>query len=47
MQKQSGHWFWALVAITGENPVPLAVQGHVTAMTDAWLKWSRENGWIE
>ncbi len=47
MQKEPGHWFWALVALTGENPVPPADQGRMTAMTDAWLKWGRENGWIE
>ncbi len=46
MQRAGGHWFWALAALTGENPVPPADQGRVPAMTDAWLKWGRENGWI-
>ncbi|MGL4550093.1 MAG: hypothetical protein ACRC33_02805, partial [Gemmataceae bacterium] len=41
MQKQPGHWFWALAALTGENPVQPADQGRVPAMTDAWLRWGR------
>ena len=46
MQREPGPWFWALAALTGENPVPPADQGRVAAMTDAWLKWGRDNGWI-
>lgn len=46
MQREPGQWFWALAAITGENPVPPADQGRLAAMTDAWLKWGRDNGWI-
>jgi hypothetical protein len=46
MQREPGHWFWALAALTGENPVPPADRGRVAPMTDAWLKWGRENGWI-
>lgn len=46
LQREPGHWFWALAALTGENPVPPADQGRMPAMTAAWLKWGRENGWI-
>lgn len=46
MQREPGHWFWALTALTGENPVPTVDQGRVAAMTVAWLKWGRDNGWI-
>ncbi|MEO2091441.1 MAG: hypothetical protein ABGY75_18440, partial [Gemmataceae bacterium] len=35
LEKQPAHWFWALQALTGENPVRLADQGNVPAMTAA------------
>lgn len=46
LEKQPGHWFWALRALTGENPVRVADQGNVPAMTTAWLTWGRDNGWL-
>lgn len=46
LQREPGHWFWALTALTGENPVDPAHQGRVQDMTAAWLKWGRDNGWI-
>jgi len=46
MVSRPGHWFWALRALAGENPVVAADTGRVTAMTEAWLCWGRENGWI-
>jgi hypothetical protein len=39
-------WFWALNAITGENPVPLEDAGDVRRMTEAWIRWGREHGYI-
>jgi hypothetical protein len=46
MAQRSGHWFWALHAITGENPAPPEHAGNVQAMTDDWLRWGRENRYI-
>jgi hypothetical protein len=46
LQREPGHWFWALIALTGENPVAPADQGRIQAMTAAWLKWGTDNGWI-
>jgi hypothetical protein len=40
MAKEPGHWFWALRAITGENPVQPEHAGNVKAMTDDWLGWA-------
>ncbi len=34
------HWFTALQAITGVNPVPREDFGHVGKMTEAWLAWA-------
>jgi hypothetical protein len=39
------HWFWALAAITGENPVPKESRGRVAEMAKAWFEWGRENGY--
>jgi hypothetical protein len=36
--------FWALKAITGEDPVPPEDRGRFDKMTDAWLRWGREKG---
>ncbi|MBI3735760.1 hypothetical protein HY256_04520 [Candidatus Sumerlaeota bacterium] len=38
------HWFWALTAITGENPASEVAQGRMDEMRDAWLKWGRRYG---
>lgn len=32
-------WFWALRAITGEDPVPPEDRGYIDRMTRAWLRW--------
>ena len=47
MATTPGQWFWALAALTGENPVADSDRGDVAAMTAAWLAWGRANGWIE
>jgi len=39
-------WFWALSAITGENPITEDVAGHVERMAEAWLRWGRMNGYL-
>jgi hypothetical protein len=40
------HWFWALHAITEENPVPKDHPGDIVAMTEAWLQWGRTKGYL-
>lgn len=37
-------WFWALRAISGENPTPADERGQVSKMIDHWLKWGHERG---
>jgi len=39
-------WFWALKAITGGSPVAPEHAGNMRKMTDAWIKWGREHGYI-
>ena len=47
MQSQGGHWFHALQAITGANPVKPSERGNIPAMTAAWLKWGQEQGYLD
>jgi hypothetical protein len=35
-------WFWALTAITEQNPITSEIAGNMTAMTEAWLQWGRK-----
>jgi hypothetical protein len=44
LQECGGPWFWALRALTGENPVPADHRGNVALMTEDWLKWGRNRG---
>jgi hypothetical protein len=46
MEKEPGHWFWALKSITGEDPVPHEHRGRINAMTEDWLLWGKEQGYI-
>jgi hypothetical protein len=41
LRREPDHWFWALQAITGVNPVPTQDQGDITRMTQAWLALCR------
>ena len=43
---EPNHWFWALRAISGEDPVPATDVGRFAAMRDAWLQWGRHRGLI-
>jgi hypothetical protein len=46
LSERSGHWFWALRSITGEDPVPAADAGNVRRIVEAWLEWGRAHGYI-
>jgi hypothetical protein len=45
LERQPDHWFWALKAITGADPVPAASRGKLREMAEAWLGWGREQGY--
>ncbi len=40
LRHEPDHWFWALQAITGENPVPDDHAGDLEAMANDWLSWA-------
>lgn len=44
LRREPDFWFWALRAITGEDPVRAEDRGDLEAMTKAWLNWARERG---
>ena len=44
LRREPGQWFWALEAITGENPVPPDACGKVRLMAEAWLEWGKQRG---
>ena len=47
LEGELGHWFSALTAITGENPILLDDRGNMSKMRDSWLDWGRANGHID
>ena len=46
LRRRPDHWFWALNAITGENPVPAASEGNIRQMAEAWVQWGHGRGYI-
>jgi hypothetical protein len=46
LQREPDYWFWALTAITGENPVPPEDAGDLDRMTNAWLALGRARGYL-
>jgi hypothetical protein len=44
--KAPHQWFWALRAITGEDPVPATHKGKVREMANAWIEWGKRKGII-
>ncbi|MCI0379537.1 MAG: hypothetical protein L0215_18160 [Gemmataceae bacterium] len=44
LRTNSGHWYWALKAISNEDPVPPTDRGVIRKMKAAWLKWGQQKG---
>jgi hypothetical protein len=44
LEEEPDHWFWALFAITGENPVKERERGNLSKMTAAWFRWAKARG---
>jgi len=43
LKKGPDHWYAALAAITGEDPVPEEHRGSMTQMQQDWLTWAKEH----
>lgn len=46
LRSNSGQWYWALKAISNEDPVPPRDRGLVKRMDQAWLRWGERKGLI-
>ena len=46
LEQEPVHWFEALQAISGEDPVPPEHWGNIPAMAADWLAWGRQQGLI-
>jgi len=44
LERRPDHWFWALKAITGVDPVPPNQKGKLDEMAKAWVQWGRDRG---
>jgi hypothetical protein len=44
LQQKPRQWFWALTAITGEDPA--LGQTSIASASEAWLSWGRERGLV-
>ena len=45
LERNPAHWFWALSAITGANPIQPDQRGNLLKMTRAWLDWAKSHGY--
>lgn len=46
LRREPDQWFWALEAITGENPVPPDAAGQVQRTAEAWIDWGLDRGYL-
>lgn len=46
LERVPDHWFWALKAITGEDPTVPEQRGRLGEMRRAWLDWGRKKGFL-
>jgi hypothetical protein len=46
LEQRPNHWFVALRSLTGADPVPPADRGGIGPMTEAWIKWGKEHGYL-
>lgn len=46
LRHREDHWFWALYALTGVDPIPPSDRGNIHKMTLAWLRWGERNDYL-
>src|SRR4051794_25734731 len=44
LRREPDQWFWALEAITEQDPVPPEALGRVRSMAQAWVEWGTREG---
>lgn len=45
LRSEPDHWFWALTAITREDPVAQGHRGSIELMAADWLEWADRHGY--
>ena len=45
LRQDPDYWFWALSAITGEDPLAPKDMGSLKKMTEAWLRWAETHNY--
>jgi hypothetical protein len=45
LQDEPSEWFWALRALTGEDPTTEKTAGNREKLAEAWLNWGKKNGY--
>jgi hypothetical protein len=45
LEDKHTHWFAALAALTGTQPIPRSAAGNIPSMVEAWLRWAKDNGY--
>jgi hypothetical protein len=46
LEQRPNHWFAALRSLTGADPVPPADRGRIGPMTEAWIPWGKDQGYL-
>lgn len=46
LNREPNQWFWAIEAITEQNPVPPEATGQVRLMAQAWIEWGKQQGFV-
>ena len=46
IQKEPDHWFITLFLLTGESVIKEEHRGIVPKMTEDWVNWGKENGYL-
>lgn len=46
LKQRPAYWFWALKAITRNDPVPIQYKGNIERMTELWLRWGVAQGYV-
>jgi hypothetical protein len=47
LKTNDNHWFYALEALTGQNPIKENHKGIVPLMKNDWIEWAKENNLID
>ena len=45
LQDNHTHWFAALHAITGAQPIAKDLAANIPKMVEGWLRWAKKNGY--